>query len=78
MVLQYSKYKTKKQYGFLQFYLNDKHSKLIIQFLKIRVWMFPNPQSPSHNYLFSDHKGKALLRVGKYFTKYSTKLFTKK
>jgi DNA replication protein DnaD len=77
VMIQYCKYKTAQLYGFLQFYLSDKHALLIRKFVAIRPWLFPSPSQPRHNFLFSDNKCNPLQRVGRAFKSFAQPLFEK-
>lgn len=67
VVLQLTKYKTAQRYGYLQFYLTEEQSIIMRKFISVRVWAFPNPQQPTHNFLFIDQRRQPLLKIGKYF-----------
>lgn len=74
VILQFCKYKTAQQYGFLQFFTSDEQSTLLKQFINIRKWFFPHPSNPTHNYLFVDNNVKPLQQVGRYFKRIMIKL----
>lgn len=76
VLLQYSKYKTAQQYGFLQFYLSDEQSSEIKRFLTYRPWLFPVPSNPNHNFLFSAN-AKPITKIGKEFKKIALHVFKK-
>jgi hypothetical protein len=69
VLLQYCKYKTTRQYGFITFHLEQTHAKLINEFMKVRKWFFQNPEAPSHDFLFCDAKAQPIFKVGKIFSK---------
>lgn len=77
VILQLSKYKTATRYGFLEYYLSDEQSEIIRKFVAARKWIFPNPEKPTHDFLFCDHNSTPLLSVGKYFKRISYSLFDK-
>lgn len=77
VVLQLTKYKTSQRYGFLQFFLDMDQSSILRKFLIARSWVFPNPDLPSHSFLFLDQRRQPLLRIGKYFKQITLDLLEK-
>jgi hypothetical protein len=79
VVLQYSKYKTKKSYGFIRFCLDNPLANYLRKFYNdVRPWFFGSKDLiPNGLPLFLTKKGTPLKNIGDLFKKIMVKYFDK-